>query len=868
MPVVPQYGDFKVEPSGMPEPNMAAQPYQNFAAQEGEKVASGIESDAHQLARIQSLEERRIGSMQVDMAKTTMNGIYQDRRTSLLSTKGVSAFQPTTDKDGQSIHPTDALVSDFLSKTQSQIDAMPNDWRKEEAINHQAQLANHLRQEGQTHEVQEAANVNKQIISSTQYSMNQQIAGNPTNYSVNDDFIRRSEDTLRDRLSEEGLTPQSIEQTIVQNRTEMLTNNLKGLIKSGDSDPSNIDKAYNFYQYYKGRMNAEGAALASNIIIPAMESHVAQTVVDAAYQENGANVVPYSVGLSNAVRHVESGDQHYDQWGGVLKSNKGAVGVMQVMPDTAKTVSGQHSIPWNEELFNRDRTMNPVKDEEAVNYNKQLGNLYLSDMMKRFANDPIKAEAAYNAGPGKVEEAIKEDPQNWLSKMPKETQDYVRKVEAYRKANPTPVADQDPEALANAAIAKLPPSFSNNKDVVDLVQRFVSTKLGTVNQQNILAAGQAGGNILRAVNAGTDPQNSSLTPYWAELQQKSPSEYASLRQRLLGIGGPKSDVGPFDATDLMSNVMESIRSGKPLVLNGQGVTIESLRPRFTDSQYNTIVDYQRKIQTEEGKAQEEVKDNYIKQIVNPTDFGPDVSPENLRSALRVQYGIDHLTDPQPVPPDKIPSELQKSYDKLKNSVGSSWNVPGSIQNVIRKGIGLPLEQYAPYQQMDKESLSMVQKAIVSSQGVKDFEEVKNGGDIAVGANVASQYEERRIKHNMNPAERQAFFDKLGNEIPSGMTVPILHLTIDDVPDSFKKKMREASDSSGQAPPTDGQMLKAFIPLAYSISHRTYSEIPTELIPQAEQDAKTKFGDNPKTYQILSVANERALTGKVEPPSLW
>jgi soluble lytic murein transglycosylase len=56
----------------------------------------------------------------------------------------------------------------------------------------------------------------------------------------------------------------------------------------------------------------------------------------------------------------------------------------------------------------------------------RVGADYLDAMVKKYG-DPRKAWAAYNAGPSKVDAAIKEGGMAWLSKLPTETQDYVQK---------------------------------------------------------------------------------------------------------------------------------------------------------------------------------------------------------------------------------------------------------------------------------------------------------------------------------------------------------------------------------------------------------------------------------------------------------
>ncbi len=57
----------------------------------------------------------------------------------------------------------------------------------------------------------------------------------------------------------------------------------------------------------------------------------------------------------------------------------------------------------------------------------RVGREYLAQMQRRYGGDLGKMWAAYNAGPGRLDQAIQRGGDNWLSLMPRETQDYVRK---------------------------------------------------------------------------------------------------------------------------------------------------------------------------------------------------------------------------------------------------------------------------------------------------------------------------------------------------------------------------------------------------------------------------------------------------------
>ncbi len=108
------------------------------------------------------------------------------------------------------------------------------------------------------------------------------------------------------------------------------------------------------------------------------------------------------------------------------RSHVGALGLMQLMPTTAKQVARQH-------LRGGLRHQKALLKAET---NIALGAAYLRQLMDRFDNNPVLAAAAYNAGSRRVTEWLPDQRTSadiWIELVPfKETADYLRRVMAYR----------------------------------------------------------------------------------------------------------------------------------------------------------------------------------------------------------------------------------------------------------------------------------------------------------------------------------------------------------------------------------------------------------------------------------------------------
>jgi hypothetical protein len=114
---------------------------------------------------------------------------------------------------------------------------------------------------------------------------------------------------------------------------------------------------------------------------------------------------------------AESGGHQFDDQGRPLASSKGAIGIAQVLPETAREVAAKHNVTWDEHRFHNN-----------ADYNMYLGDLYQGDLHDQFGGDKIASTAAYNAGPGRVSKLQKQYGSQWASYLPVETKKYVKNV--------------------------------------------------------------------------------------------------------------------------------------------------------------------------------------------------------------------------------------------------------------------------------------------------------------------------------------------------------------------------------------------------------------------------------------------------------
>lgn len=156
------------------------------------------------------------------------------------------------------------------------------------------------------------------------------------------------------------------------------------------------------------------ASLAEHYVTPAQSGYIVDSNGNIQTYQTGGTTFSDAMSVMPSIFQAESGNTHRKADGSLVRSSAGALGVAQIMPATAAK-PGYGMKPIN---------LHTSSPEEQ----KAWATEYIGKIQKAHNFTTEQAVAAYNAGAGKVQTAIKQGGANWLSKLPKETQNYVPKV--------------------------------------------------------------------------------------------------------------------------------------------------------------------------------------------------------------------------------------------------------------------------------------------------------------------------------------------------------------------------------------------------------------------------------------------------------
>lgn len=129
--------------------------------------------------------------------------------------------------------------------------------------------------------------------------------------------------------------------------------------------------------------------------------------------------------IDNALIHALTRQE--SEFNTSIVSSAGAVGLMQLLPSTAKMVARWHGEKYSKKNLSADPA-----------YNVSLGTAFLHRLISNYDGSYMMALAGYNAGPGRIRQWVRKfgdpreekvDPIDWIERIPyNETRNYVHKI--------------------------------------------------------------------------------------------------------------------------------------------------------------------------------------------------------------------------------------------------------------------------------------------------------------------------------------------------------------------------------------------------------------------------------------------------------
>ena len=425
MPRVPTYDSFQATPNTLPQTRMTMPEMPDVAGQQAQQMGRAMMAGGQQIGQVALDMQQQANQLRVDdalnKAKEAALRLTYDKDAGFTNLKGINALERP---DGK---PLADEYSDILKRNIDDIaGSLGNDAQRQAFALRANDILTSLRGNAIQHEAQEFKTYSLSVSEGIQSTALREIGLNWQNTdAVNSAVERIRAETYR----QAQLLGKSAEWQEAQAR-KMTSNAHKVALLSAleQNDPAYADA---YLKKYSGQMDADDILTVRGHVTKAMDAKVGFT---AASEVLGKMQPRIQVGEAERAFNIALGtESNYRQFGPdgkPLTSPKGAIGIAQVMPDTAPEAAKLAGLPWDENRYKNDPA-----------YNKALGMAYFQRQLQKNGGDLAKTYAAYNGGPGRLADAIKRaeksakaaqadpslKPKTWLDFMPQETRNYVAK---------------------------------------------------------------------------------------------------------------------------------------------------------------------------------------------------------------------------------------------------------------------------------------------------------------------------------------------------------------------------------------------------------------------------------------------------------
>lgn len=424
MPRVPTYDSFQATPNTLPQTRMVMPEMPDVAGQQAQQTGRAMMAGGQGIGQVALDMQQQANQLRVDdalnKAKEAALRLTYDKDAGFTNLKGINALERP---DGK---PLADEYSDILKRNIDEIaGGLGNDAQRQAFALRSNDILTAMRGNAIQHEAQEFKTYALSTSEGIQSTALREIGLNWQNPdTVNSAVERIRAETYR----QAQLLGKSAEWQEAQARKLTSNAHRVALLSALEqNDPAYADA---YLHKYSGQMDADDILSVRGHITKEMDNRVGLTVATDVLGKMQPRIqVGEAERAFNIAVGTESNGRQFGADGKPLTSPKGAIGIAQVMPDTAPEAAKLAGLPWDENRYKNDPA-----------YNKALGLAYFQKQLQDNGGDLAKAYAAYNAGPGRLADAIKKAEQSmklakndpaagrtWLDFMPQETKDYVAK---------------------------------------------------------------------------------------------------------------------------------------------------------------------------------------------------------------------------------------------------------------------------------------------------------------------------------------------------------------------------------------------------------------------------------------------------------
>lgn len=446
MPIVPTYENFQASPGVLPQAHSSMPDVPDVAGQQARQMGGAMASAGQSMGQIALDMQAQANQVRFDAAATQAREALANRKF------GKEGFSNLRGGDALFRPDNKYLPDEYGEHLQKDFDAigesLGNDMQKQMFARYSNDLLSSFKTEAMAHVNREYQGFHLSQARGTIAQRSDDIARSGGDPDAIDRAINGKTEMFEGQplYVEKGLRQAAYDAAKLTGASDIEASNMarksisEGLKRTiiDALDKNDVTQADALLKRYGNQdmMDADDVLSVRSHITKAMDAQVGFGVASDVMRRIQPRMQSSDIDQAfNVAIKTESNGRQFGADGKPLTSRAGAIGIAQVMPATAKEAAKLAGLPWDENRYRND-----------PEYNKAIGFAYFKKQVQDFGGDLSYAFAAYNAGAGRVQEAVKKagksegpNAKSWLDFIPAETKAYVAKnMKAYETGQGQP----------------------------------------------------------------------------------------------------------------------------------------------------------------------------------------------------------------------------------------------------------------------------------------------------------------------------------------------------------------------------------------------------------------------------------------------